>query len=897
MSTFRHRLFGLGLAALCAAGGVAAEGSATQPVAFKIDSQPVGSALKAFATQSGLQLLFHVEGVAISPDLKTPRVDGTLTPEVALERLLANTGLRYEFINERTVTIRSAKRGEGGSKPTADASWSGTMRLAQADAARADNSSAPTGAQATEDKPNNADSADNTHSSRLDEIIVTATKRAQNIQEVPVSIAVVSADDIDRRGLVGAEDYLRGIPGVNQVSAATGQTIVIRGIETSPNAQNYSSGTTVATYFGETPTTATGGLAGHTNIDIKLVDIERVEVLRGPQGTAFGNSSLGGVVRTIPVAPKLDRFEGKVAANYSVTAGSGGDNHMMQGVVNVPVIKDRLAIRATAYQFDDSGYYRNRLASNPAMLALATATGAPYTDEDETGAINSTGGRISALFQATDDLKFTFGYFKQTTEMDGTAVATSGTFEQAVLDVAPQNIERGQRLGIYDMDVEFGTGMMEYGFSWGNLLATYSHVNSGATYASTFSATGTALPASAGGAGPYKQDSGEIRLTTQFNGPWNFLVGFYAEDVDEENHADYYWSGSAASNPFGNQFLGIYRDVRALKQKSAFAEVSWKFLPGFTLTGGVRAYDYDRTLFTQTSGPIFGGTSAGSPNSGDASGNTFRGNLSYEFGSIGMVYAGFAQGFRLGKPQPGLPSGLCDVNPADGIVDGTGGITIASTSSVDSDTVDSFEVGGKFTLLDRRLLVTADVYRIDWSGVPVRVLPPAAPDGCGLAFNANAGDARSEGVEIQTNFYATEKVRLDLGSSWIKAELIKDAPGLVPPAFKGDRLPGSPKFNANFGVQYEFAIAGYPAFVRADSIYVGTFFGDFQESLQTESGGYVKVDASARVAIKNLDIDLFVRNLTNRDDFSFRGVSNLGQFYGYRLRPRTIGLQLGYNFQ
>jgi iron complex outermembrane receptor protein len=174
------------------------------------------------------------------------------------------------------------------------------------------------------------------------DIIVTATRRSENVNDVPISIAVVTAEEISKRGLVSAEDYLRGIPGVNQTSDPVGSSIIIRGLETSPSFQNFSSGTTVATYFGETPITNSGGLAANTNVDIKLVDIERIEVLRGPQGTSFGDSSLGGAVRVIPAKPKTDEVEGHFGAGYSYTGGYGGENYMVQGTVNVPVVTDIL---------------------------------------------------------------------------------------------------------------------------------------------------------------------------------------------------------------------------------------------------------------------------------------------------------------------------------------------------------------------------------------------------------------------------------------------------------------------------------------------------------------------------------------------------------------------------
>jgi iron complex outermembrane recepter protein len=168
--------------------------------------------------------------------------------------------------------------------------------------------------------------------------------------------------------------------------------------------------------------------------------------------------------------------------------------------------------------------------------------------------------------------------------------------------------------------------------------------------------------------------------------------------------------------------------------------------------------------------------------------------------------------------------------------------------------------------------------------------------GCG-AYTDNAGAARSEGAEVQANFQLTRAFRIDVGGSAVRAELTEDALGFVPPAFEGDRLPGSPKINANLGLQYEFDIAGHNAFVRADSIYVGPFYGNLQQSANLRAGDYVKVDATARIVINSLNLDLFVRNLTDADDFTFRDTDRLaGASYGYRLRPRTFGLQLGYAF-
>ena len=201
------------------------------------------------------------------------------------------------------------------------------------------------------------------------------------------------------------------------------------------------------------------------------MDIERVEVLRGPQGTTFGNSSIGGAVRTIPVAPKLDQFEGKMAVGYSVTGDTGGDNYNIQGVGNIPLIKDKLAIRGTAYQYRDSGFYRNGAGSDAAFQAFATARGAQAfaVDQEEVGSYYAIGGRVAALLQASENLRFTLSYLRQETEDYGFALATSGNYQQNMLQVAPEHVQRGQTEGLTDYDIDIANALLEYDLGWGEV--------------------------------------------------------------------------------------------------------------------------------------------------------------------------------------------------------------------------------------------------------------------------------------------------------------------------------------------------------------------------------------------------------------------------------------------
>jgi outer membrane receptor protein involved in Fe transport len=230
-------------------------------------------------------------------------------------------------------------------------------------------------------------------------------------------------------------------------------------------------------------------------------------------------------------------------------------------------------------------------------------------------------------------------------------------------------------------------------------------------------------------------------------------------------------------------------------------------------------------------------------------------------------------------------------------VDGTN-VSVLSTRSIDSDAVDNFELGAKFMALGRRLVLNAAVYRMDWEGLPVsQLLSGATNPSCRIiGFSVNAGKARSDGFEVQANFQMTPAFRIDLGGSYIDSRLQEDVPAQ---GFKaGNRMPGSPRSNANLGLQYDFLLGGHRGFVRMDAIYVGSFYGDLANSPVTKTADYTKVDLVARMTFNKLNVDFFVKNLTDEDAFTFRGAYSFptGPYYGYQLRPRTIGAQLAYNF-
>lgn len=877
--TLELRLITL-LALLMQGGAWAADG-----LALDIEAQSVGDALNELARQSGLQVVLYTD---LGEGVRAPALKGRFTVDEAFRKLLQGSGLRYRFLDDKTVMVVAAQEGDAPVKTTTALSEPTTLRLAQGDVSRNEGDQAvPAVREATPDK-------------RIEEIIVTATKRAERLQDIPLSITAIGNTEIESRGLRGMGDYLAAVPGVSFISTdGSNNAIVIRGIDTGPEAQNFSAGTTVATYFGETPITNSAGLKGGSGVDIKLVDIDRIEILRGPQGTAFGNSSLGGAVRTIPTAPRLDRVEGNVAAEYSYTGREGSDNNGFEGVLNLPLLTDRLAIRAVGYRYQWSGYYSNVAGTEPLMQEYAASLGPQAlslaTSADDRGRLTETGGRLALLWQATDDLRLTLSYLYQKSEQTGDSASfgLGDGYSYVAFRILPSRGLRGSEDSVLDTRIDLFNALLEYDLGWADLVASASWVDAetqqvmGAGYESPYDYRTHS---------PHKNFSSEIRLVSRLEGPWSFLAGLYHEKMNDFSRETYASLEIPALNPYGdgvNEVLGIWDDTRKLKQNALFGELSYKLLSNLTLTVGGRYYKYERDNELASSG-WFAGTELDAPDVAvvgmDRSGQSFKANLSYQPTSNSLLYLSWAEGFRLGRPAAGLIPAICDTD-SDGIVDGTG-ISIASTRSIDSDNLDNYELGGKVTLLDGKLALDGSIYNIKWTGLPTNARVMCGNDG--YSYVANAGEARSRGVEFQMSYRPGNGVYVNLGASYTDAELLTDNEDLG--AFAGDRLPGSPRWIANLGLQYDFELAGHGSFVRADAAYRGAFYSDFMQSATARSGDYVLIDARAGMSFGSLHAELYVNNLTDVDKFVWRGLDNVESGYGFIMRPRTVGLRLGYSF-
>jgi iron complex outermembrane receptor protein len=750
----------------------------------------------------------------------------------------------------------------------------------------------------------------------IEEVMVTATRREVNVNETPISIAVLGADEIDRRQISEMNDYLRTVPSVNFVDLGVGRnSIIMRGLSLSQSSVG-----TVGIYFGDVPLQGMG--PGAADPDIRMVDLERVEVLRGPQGTLFGSNTLAGAVRNIPKAPNLSEFEGRVKGSFSNTDKYGGNNTKIEGVINVPLIKDTLAMRAVAYSHDISGFIKNIAATQlqnggqgrPGVLASADANRWQawelYQDEDNVGHSTYKGGRVALEWLATEDLSFTLQYLYHKTDQEGMPYAQANLPPYTQVSLQFGNdvpALQGQSEGGRD-ELQITNLVVEYDTDWGQFFSSTAYLEND----SRWLYEGHVFGEGSGFAQRYdyidESFIQEVRFVSEFDGPFNFVAGLYYDDV--ESHED---KDSTDNNP--NQaisYFGLFRppnpfpgpnpygatprtvafDITELEdsQTAFYGEASFDITEKWIVTGGARYYKYERSLYRLLNQS---GGSQLTDETDEDSGTNLKLNVSYLPDDDTMWYAQWAEGFRLGGAQPLPFEHQCDVNHDD-ILDGT---NAPIRNGYGSDSIDTYEIGFKSGLFDNRMQFNAAAFYSDWKDIPLSVVGgPLTPGGVRLCFartTINAGSAISQGVEFETTFQATDQLSLRFGGAFVNAELSEPFP--QGGGNDGDRLPYSPEITLNGSLIYDFSMFGKSSFVSTDIGYVGESYNRLNEQ-GDKLGDYVEVGANLTVNVTDLvALELFGQNLTNSDAITASDIVIIGARI-FPLRPRTIGVAVTVDF-
>ncbi len=869
------------LASMVSSGSVLAERSpqAVPPSCQHVNVPPAdaATAITELARQTGAKLLFPYK---LAKAQQARPVIGCFSLQQALALLLDGTQLASGLSDKGVLTIAPAgsdvfvtKRHNNGEE-----TMKKNMRknvLAAVVGVFAAGSGGVFGQEGSEDSLDWL----------LEEVVVTATKRGAgtSIQDTAMAISALGADTIEKRGLVGMNDYLSTLPGVSMQERGVSQNnVIIRGMGADPIAE----APTVSIYFGEVPITGLGGVSSSDpsgSLDMKLVDIERIEVLRGPQGTLYGSGSMGGTVRQIPKAPNLQDLEGSLRARYSITGEKGDDNNMIQGVINVPVLEDVLALRAAAYRFERSGFYEDVGISDPAALATAAEViesmpfganplgfGANPSGGDNIGSSEHLGFRIGALWQASENLSLNLNYAYQKIEQDGFPEEEQALSDFEQVRFAGPNGE-DESLG---NEVDILNLVVNYDFDWGTVTSSTSKV----IYEASTEQDSTNLfliPLFADNRDDREVLTEELRLSTNLDGPFQFVAGLYYEKNELVRDVDWAWSGDPNSFLAGTALFSDFEKEGS--QKAVFGELSYTISDSLVATVGARHFEFEDNLKQNSSfavEPI--------DEDGDEKDQTYKVNLSYTPTEDDLLYIQWAEGFRLGTVQAAdTVLALCDANN-DGLLDDTGE---PAPSRLNSDFVDSYEIGFKTTLNNGGISVNAAVYRNNWDGIPVGLFMPS----CGQFIQLNAGEAVSEGVELEVQARLSDDLNLSFSTAYGESELSKDHDLL---GDKGASLPGSSDFNASLGLEYRFSLAEHPAFARLDYSYVSGFFGNIAKS-GPEAGDFDQIHLKFGLNIDDIDLDLFINNLTNADEITAVGSTNI-RFS--RLRPRTIGFNIAYNF-
>lgn len=703
-------------------------------------------------------------------------------------------------------------------------------------------------AQATATKPDEV----------VEEIVVTALKRSTTLQTTPMSISAVTGESLQKLGATGLADYFRQVPGVNLSQGQLGQSrVTIRGVAGSGEA-------TTGLYYDETPVTGPSGTTqdpANNAADLNLFDVERVEVLRGPQGTLYGGSSMGGTLKVIYNKPDSEQFGAAIEGQASVTDG-GSQGSYLKGMGNIPLITGKLAARIVAYTEDRAGYVDNVKSK--------------ISDVNDS---RSSGYRAMLGFTPTDDITVILTKVHQSSSADDLEgwYASVGKYKTNSAVKLPLNTE---------MDLTSLTG------KWNSPIGEVTAVSSYYLYdmLRTIDFTpqykpyvGSAYGVMGWQPANLQSWNHELRLSSKDDGPLQWTVGAYAELRKDHIDSHVLLTDPTTGAPFAPFRYVTSRYINTnVKQTSQFGELTWSptQVEGLSLTVGVRHYDYTKT----TSGAgtqknlLTGAAPAGfSKQSADASGWVYKFNASYKFNKDVMVYATASEGFRPGGANniPGLNSALVVYNP---------------------DSLWNYETGVKTTWLGGKLTANAAAYRIDWKN---RQTSAITADGL-YSFITNAGKARIQGVELEVAARPITGLTLNGAIGYTNAELTEDQANaniLVDGSTgkKGDKLPNVPDVTASASASYSWPLTvgeGLNGLVRADAAYTGEMTSTFRPNYVyfDKFGSFATVNLRTGVEGDDWGLYAFLTNVTNATGIMNKN-SNVGyQDLLYGLTPRTIGV-------
>lgn len=737
------------------------------------------------------------------------------------------------------------------------------------------------------------ESSENSNVLQLEEVVVTATRRATSLATTPLAISAVTGEMLERADVTSMADLAGEVTGLNIVDQGAGlHRPVIRGLQGVGDAQ-------VGIYLDNTPLTGSPGTAnsaGRFSPEIAPIDMERVEVLRGPQGTLYGGGAMGGAIKYIANKPDASQLEGQFGLGInSIDGNLGYDAHL---VLNVPVVEDKFAIRAVGYKNDEDGYIDN------------VATGLEDINDSEREGI-----RLAAGWKPTDNLNLIATYIKEEGDAGARAIV------QTDLDDL-QTRNPGATDTIQD-DVEIFNLTVNYETDWADLVYSYSSFERDLFYRYSIVVDLIGInPPNFGGSlliqpQDVSTDVHEIRLVSNTDSNLQWTVGGFSSERDTFGLSDLINLDMAGNLIFPDAIGSpgaIENDIASLsfrrsvdqtqEEKAIFGEVSYDFNDRTTLTAGARFFEFDNRDGGQPL-VLFGAPrnlpyrEATSSHDGDV----FKLKLSHEVLDDSVVYASWSQGFRAGGSN--LELAVSGFDPLD------------TPLSFEPDLADNYELGFRGALNDGRMTVAAAAFKIDWTDLFVNLerndLGPNRDQN--IEFRANAGAAEITGFELEIESLVTENLTLSGGLTVVSGELDSDIQtfGDSRGSLAGDDLPFIPDYTFNLTAEYTWNLkSGLEAYAWGGYRYTGTTYGDFSPFVigadgqptttpniaYTEYGDYGVLNLKFGVEADDWSAALSIGNVLDERECAYLRRDTIRPDPGncFIEKPRSVGLQFTKDF-
>jgi len=776
------------------------------------------------------------------------------------------------------------------------------------------------------------EAGDTAQATSANEIVVTATRRSTSLQDVPINISAVGQEQLSRQRIDDVQDLAAFTPGMTVTDTGPRSTgdIVLRGISSADAGGGSNQNSAVGVYLGEVP----------LYLDFKLIDIARVEVLQGPQGTLYGLGTLSGAVRYIPNRPDPTRFSVDAHSRVFDMAHAGDPGFIMDGAVNVPIIADHVAFRTTVGYYNVPGFIDNNALllrpgiSDPQPGRSATGAGSSLGTDAERAAnfyskkdVNDERTfttRNQLLLEINPDLKAYFTYAHQDTKTNGDQSNGAGVLGTGKYENPTRYLEPASRnSNLYAAEFNIGLGEIAQVVATTAWTTSRNQLQNDNTdllldldygyeafpqFSSFNQSTET-----------YKQFNQEVRLVSTHGGPFSWVLGGFYNNLRRKNQYREYVPGIA-------DFFGVFRpddleyisfvDTR-IREKAVYGEGTFHITDAWQVTGGLRYYKYDAFASGGTDTPLTAGGIRRTPfplvqfdPSRIKSGNTkndgfvYKANTSYKFSEDLMVYGTYSTGYRTGNVNRVAPC-ILPLAPGQNVC------ALPNELAFGPDKTKNAEIGIRASLFDKRLQFTADVFHVKWDGIQV---PSQTVNGA-VGITVNASKAVSKGVEFSGQFKITPELALQGTYSYTDARLTADAPGIVISqsvpydTFDGDRLPGSTKHQGSAQLTYTYPLENGG---DIEASWAATYTGNIYSRIGLRGNGEVIPDylthrASVTYHGEHFDVGAFVDNIF--DKYAVTGVINdissfnqvrtdvVERYYGRNvLTPRRMGIDLRFHY-